>query len=83
MASVFFTGASPSSIDYSIVDGRVRSFMLRGVKLYDEQDGTAADGWRDQLVGFVLEVGLDLAGEASGREHAFVTKMRADGLLRD
>ena len=79
MASVCVTTNPPSSIDYSLLDGRVRSFTLRGVKLYDEQDGTRADGWEGVLSKFVQEQGLDAdVGEFSAR--AFVYWMRAKGI---
>ena len=79
MASVFVLTEPPTDIDYSVVDGRVRSFKLRGEKLFDEDDDIAVDGWKDRLVEFVKEQGLD---KNYGRGlHAFVYRLIEDGLI--
>ena len=80
MASVYICSEPYSDIDYSIIDGRVRSFVLRGEKLYDEQDGTEVNGWRIKLVEFVREQRLDVDKDGYGL-HAFVYRMQDDGLL--
>lgn len=80
MASVNVGTEPPSEIDYSVVDGRVRSFVLRGVKLYDERDGTDGEGWKATLAQFVREQGLDI--DTGGRGlHAFVYRLQGEGLL--
>lgn len=80
MASVYVMTEPPTDIDYSLVDGRVRRFVLFGQKMYDEDDGTSIDGWRDRLVEFVRIQGLDVDKDGHGL-HAFVYKMQDDGLL--
>ena len=80
MASLFVTTDPHSEIDYSLVDGQVRGFVLRGVKLYDEEDGTAADGWREKLVSLIREQGLDLDTYGHGLR-AFVRRLQDDGYL--
>ena len=79
MASVFVMTDPPTDIDYSIADGRVRSFELRGVVLYDEDSGIAAPGWRDALAGFVREQGLNVPDRRG--LHAFVYRLIEDGLI--
>ena len=69
-----------SVVDYSLADGRVRSFVLDGKKLYDEDDGTSDKGWRQALVDFVRQRGLDEDRDGMGL-HAFVYRMIDDGLL--
>jgi hypothetical protein len=65
-------------VDYSIVDGRVRSFTYKGVEIYDE-DGGAHEGWKDHLVSFVLDYRLN---KDDGRGlHAFVYRMIDEGLV--
>lgn len=77
MASVI---VGDSEVDYSVQDGRVRSFELDGVKLYDEDDGTVIAGWRDKLIDFVTDCQLDVDRDGHGL-HAFVYRMQEDGLL--
>ena len=55
MASVII---GDSEIDYSLVDGRVRSFTLNGRVLYDES-GINEPDWRESLYTFVRQHGLD------------------------
>jgi len=80
MASVYVMTEPPTDIDYSLVDGRVRRFVLFGQKMYDEDDGTSIDGWRDRLVEFARIQGLDIDKDGHAL-HAFVYKMQDDGLL--
>lgn len=80
MANVFIFTEPYSDIDYSLVDGRVRSLVIRGETLYDEQTGIATDDWRDKLVSFVLEMGLHIDNDGHGL-YAFVRRMQDDGLL--
>ena len=80
MASLFVMTKPPTDIDYSLVDGRVRAFKLRGETLYDEVTGIAEDGWSDKLVDFVTEQGLDI-DKGTGL-HAFVYRMQEEGLHR-
>ncbi|MDY6857473.1 MAG: hypothetical protein SWO11_22770 [Thermodesulfobacteriota bacterium] len=70
MASVFVMTNPPTDIDYSLVDNRVRSFELHGVLLYDEDKNISQAGWKDQLVAFVKEQGLNI-NKGIGL-HAFV-----------
>jgi len=59
-------------IDYSIIDGRVREFMLDGVLLYDEQAGCAVEGWREML-GYVIRSRGLYIDDGRGL-HAFVIR---------
>jgi len=77
MASLSIGTTPYSDIDYSLVDGRIRALVIRGEKLYDEQTGLEAEGWRDKLVEFVKEQQL----HRGAMVRAFVHRMRADGLL--
>ena len=82
MASVTIVTYSDlyTEVDYSIVDGRVTSFTLHGDLLYDEMESVAIDGWKEALVAFVQDHGLD---RDDGRGlHAFVYRMIEDGLIR-
>jgi hypothetical protein len=79
MASVFVMTNPPTYIDYSLIDNRVRSFELRGVALYDENEEITTNGWEGKLVEFVKEQGLDID---DGRGlHAFVYGLIEKGLL--
>lgn len=80
MASIFISGETYSEIDYSIIDGRVRSFVLHGKKLYDEADGTAAASWKEKLVEMVQHQGLD-APRGGGGHPKFIYWMQDEGLL--
>lgn len=83
MASVSIRGLcerAVSDIDYSTADGRVRQLLLRGELLYDERDKVEVDGWKDKLVEFVREAGLDVDHDGHGL-HSFVHRMRIDGIL--
>ena len=79
MASILIASSPPSSIDYSIVDGRVREFIHRGMLIYDERTGVALAGWREALVELTVQQGLNV--ESAEGLHAFVKRMAADGLL--
>lgn len=64
-------------IDYSTIDGRIRSFQYDGETLYDEDMGVEINGWKDTLVSVIKEQGLNID---DGRGlHAFVVKMIIDG----
>lgn len=79
MASVIVMTDPSSDIEYSSASGRVRFFELRGEVLYDERKGIVADSWRDKLVAFVKEVGLD---EDDGHGlHAFVYRLIDEGAI--
>ena len=80
MASVFVSTDPLSEVDYSLADGRVREFTLRGQLLYSEYEKVDVEGWKGQLVAFVEEVGLSTPYEGRGL-HAFVYKLIDDGLL--
>lgn len=81
MASVFgFTDPS-SNVEYSITTGNVREFELRGVVLFDEAKGIAADGWRDALARFVVEFHLNNERYQRHGLHAFVYKLIDDGMV--
>ena len=58
-------------IDYSVVDGRVRSFEIDGVTLYDERLGIAASNWGAILVALIKTQRLDVDRDGHGL-HAFV-----------
>ena len=80
MASVSVMTDPPTDIDYSVMDGRVRSFKLMGKLLFDEDKEIVTDGWEKQLARFVKDQGLD---KDDGRGlHAFVYKLQEDGLLK-
>ena len=57
MASVFTPGGT--IVDYSIRDGRVRSFKLDGELLFDEDKGVALNGWEARLTDWVQRCGLN------------------------
>lgn len=80
MASIFISGETCSEIDYSIIDGRVRSFVLHDKKLYDEADGTVVAAWKEKLVELVKHQGLDIPRDG-GRHPKFIYWMRGEGLL--
>lgn len=80
MASVFVMTDPPTEIDYSLVDNRVRSFELRGEKLFDEDEGIAIDGWKDKLAEFVKEQCLD-KDDGHGL-HAFVYGLIDEGVIK-
>ncbi len=67
MASLHIGAAN---VDYSLMDGRVRSFKLDGTTLFDEDMGIEADGWRDKLHQLVLDYSLHI-DQGLGL-HAFV-----------
>lgn len=67
------------NVDYSCVDGRVRSFTFNGKVIFDEDENIADDSWKNCLVSFVLDYGLN---EDDGRGlHAFVYPMIEQGLV--
>jgi len=66
-------------VDYSLVDGRVRSFKYNVELVYDEDEGVSKEGWKDRLVSFVLDCRLN---EDDGRGlHAFVYRMIDEKLV--
>lgn len=69
MASLVIAGVA--DIDYSVADGRVRSFELNGRLLFDESQGIEISGWREQLYQVVLDYSLDV-DKGRGGLHAFV-----------
>lgn len=79
MASVFGMTEPPSDIDYSIADGRIRSFKFRGQVLFDERSGVEVSGWETRLVELVKECGLDQPSELG--YHAFIYWMVDQGLI--
>jgi len=60
-----------SDIDYSLKDGRVRSFVLHGEKLYDEADKTNIPGWVKKLCDLVVKMKWHQDNEGHGL-HAFI-----------
>ena len=82
MASVTILTNPESDIDYSLKDGRIRSFVCYGEKLFDDESGICVDGWRDKLTQFVVEYGLDKDERGIGL-HSFVYRMYGDGLLNE
>lgn len=68
MASVCILGLC--DIDYSLVDGRIRSFELRGETLYDESSGVSFPDWKSKCIEVVRTQGLD-KDDGKGL-HAFV-----------
>ena len=80
MASLVILSNPVSDIEYSILDGRVKSFELKGVKMFDEVDGTAIDGWKQRLAELVIAQGLDVDRDGIGL-HAFVYRLQEDGAL--
>ena len=79
MAGLHITTTPPTRIDYSLVDGRVRSFELRGEVLFDEDAGTEVEGWKRRLADLVMEFGL--ADPSPLGCHAFIYWMIEQGLL--
>lgn len=73
MASLFV--GTNSNIDYSLIDGRIRSLVLNGEILYDEQDGTNTPFWISRLMDFIRDHELDVS------EYAFVHWLQEKGLL--
>lgn len=71
MASLIVGTTPYSEIEYSLLDGRICSFTLRGMKLYDEQDNTEAANWKAQLIEFVQEQRLHINKDGRGL-HAFI-----------
>ena len=71
MASLVVCTIPYSEIDYSLLDGRVRSFTLRGIELYDEQTNTRVENWKEQLIEFIQEQGLHIDRDGRGL-HAFI-----------
>ena len=57
----------------------MRSFVLRGETIFDENAKIAKDGWVDNLVALVKELRLDI-DDGHGL-HFFVYRMQDDGLL--
>ena len=54
MASIFFL-RSKTDIDYSLVDGRVRSYIRHdGECMYDESRDISVDGWEKDLIECVI-----------------------------
>jgi len=80
MASVTILTEPLTDIDYSVVDGRVRSFELYGEKLYDEDDGIERKGWKQKLIKLVMEQKLNIDKDGRGL-HAFIYRMMDDGLI--
>jgi len=80
MASIYVCTKPCSTIDYSIIDGRVRMLIIRGELLFDEDSCVSVEGWRKRLADFVVEVGLDARKEGYGLP-AFIYRMIDDGLL--
>lgn len=80
MASIFVSSDPYSEIDYSLIDGRVRSFVLRAQKMYDEADGTADPLWKEKLVELVKHQGLDVYRGEAGLPK-FIYWMQDEGLL--
>lgn len=80
MASIFISGDTCSQIEYSIIDGRVRMFVLHDKKLYDEADGTIAASWKEKLVELVQHQGLDVP-RGGGGHPKFINWMQDEGLL--
>jgi hypothetical protein len=71
MATVIIATDPVSSIDYSVVNGRVREFVLRGKILKDENQYIEIDGWKEQLADFIIEQQLHIDKDGHGL-HAFV-----------
>ena len=79
MASVYICTTPGTDIDYSVVDGRVRSFTLRGELLYDEDAGVSTHDWEKQLVKLVED--QQLAVDDGRGLHAFVYRLIIEGRL--
>lgn len=47
MATIFI--GYDTEVDYSLLDGRVRAFKLRGDVQYDEDSGVSIHGWEWRL----------------------------------
>ena len=80
MASVVYLSDPITDIDYSVVDGRIRSFTLRGELLYDEVEKINKEGWKEKLIELVIEQRLNIDRDGHGL-HAFIYRMQADGNL--
>lgn len=69
------------SVDYSIVDGRVKNFEARGKILYDEDAGIATEGWEEMLCAYVEQAELHRP-TAHGRL-PFVKRLIEEGKVKD
>ena len=79
MANITFPMDYKTDIDYSVVDGRVRYFILNGDILFDENEGIDVDGWVTKLVELVKKRHLDV-DDGIGLPK-FVYKLQEDGHL--
>lgn len=80
MASLLLSAKPLTFIDYTVTDGRVRSFTLRGSLLYDEDAGIVKPGWHRQLVRLVLRHRLDRP-DSRGAYYAFIITLQMAGLI--
>lgn len=70
MASVYVASDPHSEVDYGVLTGRVRYFVFKGQKLFDERDGTCVDGWKAKLAELIIEQGWNYP--ENGMYRAFV-----------
>jgi len=81
MATVTTISAPQTNIEYSILDGRIRSFEFKGRLLYDKASGMAVDGWKDSLVSFVKNTKLNV-NRGIGL-NAFVYNLIDEGFIKE
>lgn len=76
MATFAFPGNdSPTSVDYSILDGRITRFVCEGELLFDAYEGVNEPGWYKRAVKIVRDYELHRQRPV----HAFVLSMIRKG----
>jgi hypothetical protein len=82
MASLIVKTEPWTEIDYSLVDGRVREFTLKGDVLYSEYTGVNTEGWESKLIEFIIarELNMDYTGLGL---HYFVIALIERGVLNE
>lgn len=80
MADVTILSDPLTIIEYSVVDGRVKEFILKGETLFDEKEKIEVTGWQQKLADIVWDYGLDI--DKGHGLHAFVYWMIEKELLQ-
>ena len=80
MASLILLDEPEAFIDYAM-SGRIRTFEIDGKTLFDEDEGIDEPGWKDCLVKYIKDHGLNIHDERG--LHAFVYKLLEDGDLKE
>jgi hypothetical protein len=64
-----------TSIEYSMMTGKIYSFTYLGELLFDDKNGVERDNWKDVLIGLIEEYGVK-----DGYLRGFVYWLRDSGL---